>query len=368
MWNKKNDEKSDDALTQGGKAIDVLHLPATMKAAVLHGPRTIRIDHVPVPQPAPDEVLVAVDAVGLCGSDVRCYTGERTLAYPMVLGHEIAGHIVAMGANVPAQRLAERVVIEPNIPCGECALCVRKLGRICVHKQSLGITRWGGLAEYVTVPDPFAWSVPEAVDLRDAVTIEPTAVAVHALSRAQVEPGATIAVIGCGGVGLLLATVAIAEGYRVVAIEPNAARRSAVLAAGALSAWDIDDVQEARTLFGRAGVNTLFECAGLPATTQLCLEAAPQGSCIILVGLAIEDVALNPLRFVHNELEVRGAYIYEHPIDFAKVIDLVASGKLAPGSTAGQLQPLESVATLLEGMACGELGAKPLIAVQSAPV
>src|SRR5205823_2299772 len=122
--------------------------------------------------------------------------------------------------------------------------------------------------------------------------------------------------VGCGGVGLLLATVAIAQGYRVVAIEPNAARRRAVLAAGAIGAFAARDAGEARAFFEQAEVATIFECAGLPATTQLCLDSAPQGSCIVLIGMATEDVALNPLRFVRNELQIRGALIYEHPTDF----------------------------------------------------
>jgi len=337
-----------------------------MRAAVLHGPCSLSIERVPVPQPASNEVVVAVDAVGLCGTDVHCYTGKRPVEYPMVLGHEITGRIVAAGTNVPARRLGERVVVEPNIPCGRCELCRRGLGRICGHKQSIGLTRWGGLADYVTVPERFAWSIPEVLTLKDAATIEPTAVAIHALSCAEVESGATIAIIGCGGVGLLLATVAIAQGHRVVAIEPNETRRTAALAAGAICALTTSDIQEAHSIFEQAGVVAIFECAGLSVTTQLCLDAAPQGTRIILVGLATEDITLNPLRFVRSELELRGALIYEHPHDFARTINLIASGKLAPGGTASPPQPLESLPVLLEAMADGKLDAKPLIALRSA--
>jgi L-iditol 2-dehydrogenase len=308
-------------------------------------------------------VLVAVEAVGLCGSDVHCYTGERPMEYPMVLGHEVTGRIIAAGKDIQTSRLGERVTIEPNIPCGTCSLCIRGLGRICTHKQSIGLTRWGGLADYVAVPDQFAWSIPETFTLEDAVTIEPTAVAVHALRRAQLEPGATIAIVGCGGLGLLLTTVAIAQNYRVVVIEPGEARRNAALAIGASAAFAIRDAQEAHSIFEQAGVIAIFECAGMSTTAQLCLDMAPQGSRIILVGLATEDVAFTPLSFVRRELEVRGALIYEHPTDFARTIDLVASGKLAPGSTASRPQPLQSLPALLEAMEAGKLPAKPLIAI-----
>jgi L-iditol 2-dehydrogenase len=286
------------------------------------------------------------------------------MEYPMVLGHEVTGRIVAIGKEVLAQRLGERVTIEPNIPCGMCSLCTRGMGRICTRKQSIGLTRWGGLADYVAVPNEFAWSIPETFTLKDAATIEPTAVAVHALRRAQIEPGATIAIVGCGGLGLLLTTVAISQNYRVVVIEQSETRRNAALAVGASSAFAAPDVQEAQRIFEQAEVIAIFECAGMPMTAQLCLDAAPQGSRIVLVGLATEDVAFTPLSFVRRELEVRGALIYEHPVDFARTIDLVANGKLAPGATAGQPQPLESVAAQLEAMKSGKLDAKPLIVVR----
>src|SRR5438034_8921360 len=111
-----------------------------MRAAVLRGPREMSIESVPVPQLATNEVLVEVEANGLCGSDVHCYTGERALEYPMVLGHEIAGHIVATGAKVSPGRLGERVSGEPNSGCGECALCARELERICLRRQPIGRT------------------------------------------------------------------------------------------------------------------------------------------------------------------------------------------------------------------------------------
>ncbi len=341
--------------------MDMSHIPATMKAALLLGPHSMRVERIPVPTPQQDEVLVAVEAAGICGSDLHFYLGERTLQGTLVLGHEVTGRVVAVGAGVPPERLGERVAIEPNIPCGACTLCQRGLGRLCPAKQIVGQTRQGGLAEYVTVDQRFAWPLPETVALSDAATIEPTAVAIHALSRARLREGETIAVVGCGGVGLLLATVAIAQGYRVVALEPNAARRAAALAAGIIAVRTASDTETARLFFEEHQVVAIFECVGRPATIQLCLDAASAGTCLVLVGLSSESVTLNPLRCVRQELDIRGALIYDHPTDFAATIALIVSNKLAPGKTAGRLQPLESVPTLFEAMANGALSAKPLV-------
>jgi 2-desacetyl-2-hydroxyethyl bacteriochlorophyllide A dehydrogenase len=344
--------------------MSISNIPSTMRAAVLHGPRDLRIEEVAVPSPAPNEVLVAVDAVGLCGSDLHFYTGDRTLKGPTVLGHEITGRIAALGTGVAAERLNGRVAIEPNIPCGVCSRCLRGLGRICERKESLAITRWGGLADYVVVPNDFAWAIPDSLALEDAATIEPTAVVVHALKRAQVEPGSTLAIVGGGGVGMLLAVTAIAAGYRVVLIEPNPKRQEAALAAGVAQVISAKDAQEVRTFFEQADVRAIFECAGIKFTTQLCLDAAPSGSRIILVGLSVESVNLNPLRFVRNELEIVSSLIYEHPADFTATIELIASGKLKSGSTAAKPQPLENLKMLLEAMEAGTLDAKPLISLR----
>src|SRR6266566_2191694 len=223
-------------MPKGEYVMNTNHLPTTMQAAVLRGPRSMSIERVPVPQLAPNEVLVEVEANGLCGSDVHCYTGERVLEYPMVLGHEIAGHIVATGANVSA-------------------------------------------------PHDYAWSIPETFSLRDAATIEPTTVGVHAFSRGQLKPGETLAVIGCGGVGLLIVTIAVASGNRVVVLEPNPTRGAAALAAGAVQYSEARNADEARAFFEREGVVAIFECAGIRATAQLALDAAPPGTRIVLVGL-----------------------------------------------------------------------------------
>ncbi|HET8625801.1 MAG TPA: alcohol dehydrogenase catalytic domain-containing protein [Thermomicrobiales bacterium] len=340
-------------------------MPATMRAAVLRGPREIAVERVPAPAPGPDEVLVAVEAVGLCGSDLHLYTGERPAATPLILGHEIVGRIVAAGTLAPAGRVGERVVVEPNIPCGDCTRCARGLGRICARKESLGLTRPGGLAEYVGVPAGFAWPVPDDLPLADAATIEPAAVAVHAVGRADAPAGATVAVVGCGGVGLLVAQVARVRGYRVVGVEPHTGRRAAALAAGVARVADGGDAATVGAFFEAEGALAIFECAGLAATAQLCLDAAPPGSRVVLVGLAADDVALNPLRFVRAELEVRGALIYDHPADFAATIDLVASGRLASGRNTAPPRPLEDVPEIFAAMAARRLGAKPLVAPTS---
>jgi 2-desacetyl-2-hydroxyethyl bacteriochlorophyllide A dehydrogenase len=333
-----------------------------MRAAILRGPRDLSITAAPTPTPAPDEVLVQVEANGLCGSDLHFYTGERLIHEPLVLGHEFVGRVAAVGSAVSPERIGQRVIVEPNIPCGVCGLCRRGLGRICKQKQIIGVTRWGGLAEYAVAPQAFAWPIPDTISTADAATVEPTAVATHAFNRAELAPGAAIAVVGCGGVGMSVVAVALASGCRVVAIEPNERRQEAALAAGAERVLNGRSAEEARALFANANIEAIIECAGFAATTQLCLDTALPGTRIVLVGLATDEVHFNPLRFVRTELDVRGSIIYDHPVDFAATIDLVVAGKLRPGANAAPPRPLEDLVEIFEAMEVGTLGAKPLVA------
>jgi threonine dehydrogenase-like Zn-dependent dehydrogenase len=261
-------------------------------------------------------------------------------------------------------RLDERVAVEPNIPCGDCPQCSRGLGRICARKQTIGQTRWGGLAEYVSVPQAFAWRIPDSMPLADAATIEPAAVAMHVISRAEAGEGSVVAIVGCGGIGLMVAAAALASGYRVVAIELNEHRRNAALSAGVERLSDARDAAAAHEFFVEAGVTVIIECGGLAATAQLCLDAAPRGSRIVLVGLATGDVTLNPLRFVRAELDVRGALIYDHPADFASTIDLVVAGRLSPGRNTATPAPLRELPAIFAAMETGTFRAKPLISPQ----
>jgi len=275
-----------------------------MRAAILQGLRTISVERVPVPQPGPQTRCWLRSMPMVYAAPTSIFIWVIGLSQDLWSWGTRSPGTSLLSARVSPRRLGKRVSIEPNIPCGVCAVCTRGLGRICLRKQTIGQTRWGGLAEYGAVPHDYAWPIPETFALGDAATVEPTAVGVHAFNRAQVALDTTVAVAGAGGVGLLLVPIAVAHD-RVIVLEPNSSRREAARAAGAAVAVPTPpSVQEAQALFEQFNVTTIFECAGLAATTQLCLDAAPPGSLIMLVGMSAEDVALNTLRFARRELVV----------------------------------------------------------------
>ncbi len=189
-----------------------------MKAALLIAPGKIEINEVAPPQLGGQDVLITPICLGICGSDVSLFMGHRTPpSYPLLIGHEVVGVVAAIGDDVTRIAVGQRVIVEPNYPCGICTYCRAGRGNICPNKKSLGVTISGCFAEQFTAPVEFVWPVPDTISDEDAVTIEPLAVSLHALWQSGAQIGDTVAVLGCGSTGLLLIQAAVSQGIRVFA-------------------------------------------------------------------------------------------------------------------------------------------------------
>ncbi len=325
-----------------------------MNAAFLLAPKQIEIRQTDVPRPAAHEVSIQPLRAGICGSDVSFFLGHRTpLAYPLLLGHELVGRITALGENVTHLAIGQRVIVEPNYPCGVCRFCRAGRGNICLAKTSLGVNIPGGFADTLVAPAEFVWRVPDSVTDEDAVTIEPLAVSLHALWTSDAKMGDTIAVLGCGATGLLLIQSAIAAGMRVIAHDKFPDKLAMAHQLGAVIEDRPDRLPETcQTL----NVTTVFECAGVRATVELALHAVPRGGQVILIGLANASASFVPLRLVREGIRVQGSIIYDHPHDFARAIDLVARGKLKPSQIITDTLPFTEIARALELASSGQAG------------
>ncbi|HYN95326.1 MAG TPA: alcohol dehydrogenase catalytic domain-containing protein, partial [Pilimelia sp.] len=205
----------------------------SMTAARLHGVGDLRLAREPMPVPADDETLVRVTAVGLCGSDLHWYAdggiGDARLDRPLVIGHEMAGVIAA------GPRRGERVAIDPAVPCGRCESCRSGWGNLCPQVRFAGHGAVdGGLRDYLAWPTDLLFGLPDALSDADGAMLEPLGVALHSLDLGHLRLGATVAVVGCGPIGLLLVQLArLAGAARVVAVDPLAHRREAATRLGA---------------------------------------------------------------------------------------------------------------------------------------
>jgi 2-desacetyl-2-hydroxyethyl bacteriochlorophyllide A dehydrogenase len=289
-----------------------------MKAAVLHGPRDLRVESTPAPEPGAGEVLVNVTLAGLCGTDHRIWTGKRPVRYPRVMGHELVGRLTETG---------ERVVIEPNFSCGQCPLCQEGNTNLCLARTAVGIDVDGGFAELVRVPSPCCWPVPAGVADEDLLLTEPLAVVVRAVIRGAPKAGETAAVVGAGTLGLLALQVLRAHGARVLAVSRTRRRLDLATKLGAEDVHSLADGPldaAARRFSGREGVDLVVETAGVAEAVTQALELVRPGGRVVLTGLPHEPTPVPFFSVVRREVTIVGSMIYQD--EFPEALRLVASG------------------------------------------
>jgi L-iditol 2-dehydrogenase len=272
-------------------------MPTRNLTARFHAARDLRLAEEPTPEPAPGESLVRITAVGLCGSDLHWYEeggiGDTRIAHPIVGGHEMAG--VAVGGRLDGVRVA----VDPAIPCHSCDLCMRGHPNLCRALAFAGQgTRDGGLQRFLAWPTGRLFPLPEGISDADGAMLEPLGVAVHTVDLAHVRLGASVAVIGCGPIGLLVVQVARAAGAgRVLAADPLAHRRLAATAHGADEALDpADDGYATRLADFTAGqgVDVAFEAAGTDPAIAAAMHAVRPGGRVVLAGIPSTDTSAFP--------------------------------------------------------------------------
>lgn len=267
-------------------------MTSQMLAARLHGPGDVRTGTEPVPVPGPGEELVRVTAVGICGSDLHWYSeggiGDAQLKEPLVVGHEAAGVIVG------GERDGQRVAIDPAVPCGHCELCLAGHRNLCPTVGFLGHGATdGALRQFVAWPGHLLHRLPDTLTDADGAMLEPLGVGVHALDLGHQRIGATVAVIGCGPIGLGLVQLARAAGAtRVVAADPLPHRAQAAARFGAdlvLPTGREEFTAALADATAGRGVDVVYEAAGTDDAVDLAVEAAMPGARVVLAGIPDVD-------------------------------------------------------------------------------
>lgn len=302
-------------------------LPGRMKACVLTGPRTLEIQERDLPTFADDEVLIEVSAVGVCGSDVHFWRegslGDWVVDQPLVLGHESAGRIVAVGAGVTSRRIGQRVSIEPQRPDATSSETLAGRYNLDPSMQfyaTPGVD--GAFCQYVTIQSHFAWPVPDSISDDAAALMEPLSVAIAAAKKARFTAGARVLITGAGPIGILITQVARAYGAReVIVSDPSAFRRDQAIRFGATRV--IDPITET---IGepRLTVDAFIEASGATTAIQQGIGQVRPAGRVILVGMGTSDMSL-PVTLIQNrELVVTGTFRYANT--WPTAIDLVTRG------------------------------------------
>lgn len=300
-----------------------------VKAAILHGPRDLRLESSRAPEVRADEVLVRVAMAGLCGTDYRIWSGDRPVAYPRVMGHEFVGRVEAVGSGVTRVAPGDRVAVEPNYSCGACPLCREGNRNLCLGRTAVGIDVDGCFAELVRVPSRCCWRAPATVADEDLVLTEPLAVVVRAVGRGSVRSGETVAVVGAGTLGLLALQVAKSHGARVLVVGRSPRRFALARDLGAEATHALADGSveaRARVFSGREGVDCVIETAGTAEAVHQALMLVRPGGRVVLTGLPHEPTPVEFFFVVRREVTIAGSMIYQD--EFAEAMRLLADGTI----------------------------------------
>lgn len=323
-----------------------------MKAHVLHGIGDIRFDNMEAPTPSENEVLVAVRAAGICGSDISRIFKTGAYHHPLIPGHEFSGEVVALGDKADSRWLGKRVGIFPLIPCHECEPCKQQYYELCRNYSYLGSRRDGGFAEYVTVPVDNLLELPENVSYEEAAMLEPMAVAVHAMRRMDWKQDKPVAVCGLGTIGLLLVMFLLEAGAKNILVIGNKDfQKNTVEKIGVSSehfcdmrtqdvhAWLMEHTEG-------QGVHTFFECVGKNETLQQALDnTAPNGN-VMLVGNPYSDMSLDKATYwkiLRQQLRISGtwnsSFTHSENDDWNYVLKRLAEGSIQAKGLITHLLP-----------------------------
>ena len=296
-----------------------------MNVSYLKKQGEVELGSAPVPTLEADQVLVQVAAVGVCGSDVHYYQhgriGPYVVEHPLVLGHELSGTITAVGADVAADRIGERVAVEPQRPCRVCTQCKAGRYNLCPDIEFFATPPIdGAFCEYVAIQSDFAHAIPDSVSDEAAALIEPLSVGIWACKRADVGPGSTVLIAGAGPIGVIMAQTARAFGATTIYITDIADdRRVFALQHGATHALD----PRTESVEG-LDVDAFIDASGVGAAVQAGIRAVRPGGRAILVGMGNDSVEL-PVSFIQNrEIWLSGVFRYANTWPLG--IKLVESG------------------------------------------
>jgi L-iditol 2-dehydrogenase len=314
--------------------------------------------------PGPGEVVVAVRASGICGSDVHGYLGLTGRRQPgMVMGHEAAGEIVEVGPGVPGLAVGGRVALRSILGCGRCDLCQRGQDNVCEQRRGLGMQFDGAYADRMVVPAALAVPIPDALSFEHAALVEPFAVALHAVAITPLEPTDAVVVVGAGPIGLLTLLAVRRRGARLVAITDRSEHRLAMATSlGADLAIEVgttDPVAAVRSATSGRGADVVFEAVGITATVAQSLAVVRTAGHVTWIGNSAPVVELPMQDMVTRELTLRGSYTFAG--EFDEAIDLLASGQVDVAPLIELTAPLEDAPDLFRRLGDGTLEAVKVV-------
>jgi 2-desacetyl-2-hydroxyethyl bacteriochlorophyllide A dehydrogenase len=339
-----------------------------MRQALYTGAGTIEVRDGDVTRPGPGQVRVDVAYTGICGTDLHIFHGamDARIGGESVIGHEMSGRIAELGPDVTGWSVGDGVTVMPLDWCGECPACRRGDWHVCQRLTFIGIDSPGAMQQSWVVPERTLVRLPADVPLEHAALVEPTAVAVHDVRRAGVEPGDTALVVGGGPVGLLIAVVARRFGADVTLVETDEFRRTLAGKLGfrTLDPAAADVAADVDAWTGGAGARIAFEVSGAEAGLATAVDSLAVRGRLCLVAIHVQPRPVDLHRFFWRELSLVGARLYQRD-DFERAVALIADGTVPAAELISRIDPLPAAAGAFTALAAKGSVMKVLIDCQA---
>jgi L-iditol 2-dehydrogenase len=345
-----------------------MKLEKQMMAAILFDHNDLRVEKTAIPNPSNDEVLIKVHACGVCGTDYHIMTGEFGSNRPVVMGHEFAGEVVAIGGEVKNVKIGEHVTADINISCGQCFFCRMGQKIMCPDLRQIGSTLDGAFAEYIKVPRSQLYPLPNSMSWETGAYIEPLACVLRGLEVLEVHPGSTIAVIGGGPMGLAFCQMLKLQGAsKVILSEPNKLRREKALKSGVSRAVDpvkepLADIAKEETE-GR-GVDYVVEAVGSSNTFLQACEIVRRGGRILVYGIAPaeKEVSIKPRQIYNKELSIVSSFCGTYQT-WPQAISLLNQGRFDPTLIVTQFVELPQAADVVRKLSSDLANIKTIVRI-----
>lgn len=319
-----------------------------MKALCLEDYKRFALVDMPAPEPAPDEVIIAVKACGICGSDVHGMDGSTGRRRPpIVMGHEASGEIARLGPNVQNWAVGDRVTLDSTVYCGRCDYCRRGEINLCDNRRVLGVScaeyrQHGAFAESVAAPERILHRLPPGLSFEHGALVEPFAIALHAVRRAPPDVNSAVVIVGAGMIGLALAQVLRSAGCgQIISVDVAPDRLELAGKMGATATVNSaagDGLKAIMELTAGRGADAAFEAVGVSATVALALGGLRKGGALVLVGNVAPLIDFPLQTAVTREISIFGSCASRG--DYPAVLEMMARGRLQPDALISAVAPL----------------------------
>jgi 2-desacetyl-2-hydroxyethyl bacteriochlorophyllide A dehydrogenase len=337
-------------------------MTATMRRAVLTAIRRFDIETVPVPDVAPEHVRLRVQASGVCGSDLHTYLGENpVLRTPLAPGHEFSGTVEAVGEGVTNVGIGDLVAARPSVPCGTCAYCQAGQEHLCDDMRFVGSLAYdGAFAEYVVLPAACVSRVDASWSAGVLSFAEPAAVAVHTIKLPGDIRGQSILIIGCGTIGLLVTQTARLAGASVSVTDLVPEKVALAVELGGQRAETHPSETGRLIPAGGNAFDCVFDCVGHNATLDVAMKSVKKGGTVVLVGVPVEPIKLDPVAVLLGERRLIGSYIYTNE-EFDTALELILRREILVEPLITASYPLASISQVFELAVAGNERIKLLL-------